>query len=91
MCIITREHNIAEDWTAYKKPQDVCPAAFVVESYGYIPLGNQRMAVDVHLAACGRAGVLADHVTAVPDVVADGESGGFRLTQSAGVVGVIWD
>ena len=55
------------------------------------PLGNQRMAVDVHLAACGRAGVLADHVTAVPDVVADGESGGFRLTQSAGVVGVIWD
>ena len=47
------------------------------------------MAVDVHLAACGRAGVLADHVTAVPDVIADGESGGFRLTQSAGVVGVI--
>ena len=55
------------------------------------PLGNQRMAVDVHLAACGRAGVLADHVTAVPDVVADGEGGGFRLTQSAGVVSVIWD
>ena len=55
------------------------------------PLGNQRVAVDVHLAACGRVGVLADHVTAVPDVVADGESGGFRLTQSAGVVGVILD
>ena len=38
-----------------------------------------------------RAGVLADHVTAVPDIVADGEGSGFRLTQSAGVVGVIWD
>ena len=91
MCIIPREHNIAEDWTAYKKPQDVCPAAFVVESNGSIPLGNQRMAVDVHLTAGGGIGVLADHVTAVPDVVADGESGGFRLTQSARVVGVIWD
>ena len=53
------------------------------------PLGNQRMAVDVHLAACGRAGVLADLVTAVPDVVADSEGGSFRLTQSAGIVGVI--
>lgn len=73
MFIITREHNIAEDWTAYKKPQDVCPAAFVVESYGYIPLGNQRLTVNVHLAAGGGAGVLADHVTAVPDVVADSE------------------
>ena len=46
------------------------------------------MAVGVHLAACGGAGVLADHVTAVPDVVADGESSGFRLTQSVGVVGI---
>lgn len=73
MCIITREHTIAEDWTAHKKPQDKCPAAFVVESYGYIPLGNQRMAVGVHLAAGGGVGVLADHVTAVPDVVADSE------------------
>ena len=40
------------------------------------------------VAAGGGVGVLADHVTAVPDVVADGESRGFRLTQSAGVVGV---
>ena len=55
------------------------------------PLGNQRVAVDVHLTAGGGIGVLADHVAAVPDVVADGESGGFRLTQSAGVVDVIWD
>ena len=46
------------------------------------------MAVGVHLTACGRVGVLADHVTAVPDIVADGEGSGFRLTQSAGVVGV---
>ena len=38
-----------------------------------------------------RAGVLADHITAVPDVVADSKDGGFRLTQSAGVVGIIWD
>ena len=73
---------------SHKKPQDKCPAAFVVESYGYIPLGNQRLTVNVHLAAGGGAGVLADHVTAVPDVVADGESSGFHLTQSVGVVGI---
>ena len=57
---------------SHKKPQDKCPAAFVVESYGYIPLGNQRVAVDVHLAAGGGIGVLADHITTIPDVVADG-------------------
>ena len=41
------------------------------------------MAVGVHLAAGSGAGVLADHVTAVPDVVADGEGRSFRLAQSA--------
>ena len=30
------------------------------------------MAVDVHFSAGGVAGVLADHVTTIPDVVADG-------------------
>ena len=60
----------------------------VVKVVPRIPLGNQRMAVGVHLAAGGGIGVLADHITAVPDVVADGEGSGFRLTQSAGVVGV---
>ena len=44
----------------------------VVKVIPRIALGNQRVAVDVHLAAGGGAGVLADHVTAVPDVVADG-------------------
>ena len=91
MFIITREHNTAEDWASYKKPQDVFLRLLLWNPMDPFPLGNQRMAVDVHLAAWGRAGVLADHVTAVPDVVADGESGGFRLTQSAGVVGVILD
>ena len=46
---------------------------------------SERQAVGS--AGVMRAGVLADHVTAVPDVVADGESSGFRLTQSVGVVG----
>ena len=50
-----------------------------MESYGYIPLGNQRVAVSIHLTACGGIGVLADHITAIPDVVADSESGSFRL------------
>ena len=47
---------------------------------------SERQAVGS--AGVMRAGVLADHVTAVPDVVADGESSGFRLTQSVGVVGI---
>ena len=44
-------------------------------------VGNSRQvgATAVGSAGVMRAGVLADHVTAVPDVVADSEGGSFRL------------
>ena len=82
--VFDRNNNIAEDWAATKSRRINVLRLLLWNPMDTFSLGNQRMAVDAHLAACGRAGVLADHVTAVPDIVADGESSGLRLTQSAG-------
>ena len=62
-----------------------------VQRKGVVQPAGRNATIAQTVAAGGGIGVLADHVTAVPDVVADGESRGFRLTQSAGVVSVIWD
>ena len=85
--VFDRNNNIAEDWAATKSRRINVLRLLLWNPMDTFSLGNQRMAIDVHLAACGGVGVLADHITAVPDVVADSESSGFRLTQSAGVVG----
>ena len=65
--VFDRNNNIAQDWAATKSRRINVLRLLLWNPMDTFSLGNQRMAVDAHLAACGRAGVLADHVTAVPE------------------------
>ena len=70
--VFDRNNNIAEDWAATKSRRINVLRLLLWNPMDTFSLGNQRVAVGIHLAAGGGIGVLADHITTIPDVVADG-------------------